>query len=58
MYMIRCIRGILSDKVVILVTHQIQYLEQCDTLLGLKDVRKQLLDHNILMFIGLCGSVW
>ena len=38
-YDYRCIRGILSDKVVILVTHQIQYLEQCDTILGLKEVR-------------------
>uniref|UniRef100_A0A1X7UA79 Uncharacterized protein n=1 Tax=Amphimedon queenslandica TaxID=400682 RepID=A0A1X7UA79_AMPQE len=33
----RCISGILSDKIVILVTHQLQYLEQCDTVLGLKE---------------------
>ena len=35
---IRCIRGLLSDKIVILVTHQIHYLDQCDTMLGLKEV--------------------
>ena len=34
----RCIRGLLSDKIVILVKHQIQYLDQCDTMLGLKEV--------------------
>ncbi|XP_019860381.1 PREDICTED: multidrug resistance-associated protein 4-like [Amphimedon queenslandica] len=33
----RCIRGILSDKIVILVTHQVQYLERCDAILGLKE---------------------
>ncbi|XP_019850009.1 PREDICTED: multidrug resistance-associated protein 4-like isoform X2 [Amphimedon queenslandica] len=33
----KCIRGILSDKIVILVTHQVQYLERCDAILGLKE---------------------
>ena len=35
---LRCIRGLLSDKIVILVTHQVQYLEQCDAILGLQEV--------------------
>ncbi|XP_019863205.1 PREDICTED: multidrug resistance-associated protein 4-like, partial [Amphimedon queenslandica] len=35
----RCICGILSDKIVILVTHQVQYLERCDAILGLNEGR-------------------
>ena len=34
----RCIRDLLSDKYVVLVTHQLQYLQQCDLVLGLKEV--------------------
>ncbi|XP_019852708.1 PREDICTED: multidrug resistance-associated protein 4-like isoform X2 [Amphimedon queenslandica] len=35
----KCICGLLSDKCVILVTHQIQYLKQCDAVLALKEVQ-------------------
>jgi len=31
-----CIRGYLKDKLVVLVTHQIQYLEDCEKILLLK----------------------
>lgn len=34
----RCIRGLLLDSCVVLVTHQLQYLRQCDQMLGLKKV--------------------
>lgn len=34
----RCICGLLSDRCVILVTHQVQYLSKCDAVLGLKEV--------------------
>ena len=34
----RCIRGVLSDKCVILVTHQLQYVQQCDGVIVLKEV--------------------
>ena len=34
----RCVRDLLSDKCVVLVTHQLQYLQQCDLVLGLKEV--------------------
>ena len=57
MYMIRCIRGILSDKAVILVTHQIQYLKQCDTVLGLKEVRNPIM-YSFYMFKGMHNIVW
>ena len=40
-YSLRCICGILSDKIVILVTHQVQYLERCDAILGLKEVSNE-----------------
>jgi ATP-binding cassette subfamily C (CFTR/MRP) protein 4 len=33
----KCIRGMLSEKCVILVTHQIQYLNQCDIILELRE---------------------
>jgi ATP-binding cassette, subfamily C (CFTR/MRP), member 4 len=32
-----CIRGCLKDKLVVLVTHQIQYLESCPKILLLKE---------------------
>ncbi len=35
---IRCIRGLLKDKLVILVTHQVHFALQGDKLLALKDV--------------------
>ncbi len=34
----RCLRGILKDKLVILVTHQVHFALQTDKLLALKDV--------------------
>ena len=35
----RCVRGLLSESsLVVLVTHQLQYIHQCDTVLGLKEV--------------------
>ena len=57
-YSFRCIRGILSDKIVILVTHQVQYLERCDAILGLKEVSciyhssnvVSMFIHNLLVF--------
>ena len=39
---LRCIRGLLSDKIIILVTHQVQYLEQCHATLGLQEVLRLL----------------
>jgi len=35
---IRCICGVLADKLVILVTHQLQYAEHVDRILILKEV--------------------
>ncbi len=37
-YSHRCIRGLLKDKIVILVTHQVQFALEADKLLGLKEV--------------------
>ena len=34
----RCIRGLLSDRLVVLVTHQVQFALQADKILALKDV--------------------
>ena len=36
----RCVRGILDNKLVVLVTHQIQYALQADKILLIKDVSK------------------
>ena len=33
-----CIRGLLGDRVVVLVTHQLQFALQADKILALKDV--------------------
>ena len=35
----QCIRGYLKDKAVVLVSHQLAYLAQCDTLLYLEEGR-------------------
>ena len=35
---IRCICGVLADKLVILVTHQLQYAEHANRILVLKEV--------------------
>ena len=34
----RCIRGLLGDHLVVLVTHQVQFALQADKILALKDV--------------------
>ena len=34
----RCIRGLLCNQCLVLVTHQLQYVQQCDTVLVLKEV--------------------
>ena len=41
----RCIRGLLCNQCVVLVTHQLQYVQQCDTVLVLKEV-----SHHISYF--------
>jgi len=33
----KCIRGVLKDKLVVLVTHQLQFLKQCEKILVLKN---------------------
>ena len=38
----RCIQGILRDRLVILVTHQVQFALQADKLLALKEVDAQI----------------
>ncbi|XP_064381882.1 ATP-binding cassette sub-family C member 4-like isoform X1 [Halichondria panicea] len=38
----RCIRGLLKDKIVILVTHQVQFALEADKLLGLKEGRIEM----------------
>ncbi|XP_019852693.1 PREDICTED: multidrug resistance-associated protein 4-like, partial [Amphimedon queenslandica] len=40
----KCICGLLSDKCVILVTHQTQYLKQCDAVLALKEGKVVMYD--------------
>ena len=34
----RCICGVLADKLVVLVTHQLQYAQHADSILVLKEV--------------------
>jgi ATP-binding cassette subfamily C (CFTR/MRP) protein 4 len=34
-----CIQGVLKTKLVILVTHQLQFLSQCDKILVIKDTK-------------------
>ena len=34
----RCICGVLADKLVVLVTHQLQYAQHVDSILVLKEV--------------------
>ena len=38
MIIIRCICGVLADKLVILVTHQLQYAQHANSILVLKEV--------------------
>ena len=38
MIIIRCICGVLADKLVILVTHQLQYARHANSILVLKEV--------------------
>ena len=35
---LRCIRGLLKKSIVVLVTHQVQFAEQADKILAMKDV--------------------
>lgn len=37
----KCIRGVLKDKLVVLVTHQLQFLKNCEKILVIKD-KKQM----------------
>ena len=37
-FITRCICGVLADKLVVLVTHQLQYAQHADTILVLKEV--------------------
>lgn len=34
----RCIRGVLANKCIVLVTHQLQYVEECTSVLALEEV--------------------
>ena len=43
----RCIRGLLADRLVVLVTHQVQFALQADKILALKDVSGQQNHHHI-----------
>ena len=44
MYHVRCIRGVLKDKLVVLVTHQLQFAEKADKILAIKEVCFYILD--------------
>ena len=35
----KCIKGVLKDKLVVLVTHQLQFLKSCEKILVIKDKR-------------------
>ena len=51
---IRCIKGHLCKlgKIVVLVTHQLQYVSECDTVLALKDVSNcHYININIIMLL-------
>lgn len=44
-----CIKEALADKLVILVTHQLQFLEQCENILVIKDGKQFALgDYNAI----------
>ena len=45
----RCIRGLLADRLVVLVTHQVQFALQADKILALKDVSGQLNHHHFTL---------
>ena len=38
----RCICGVLADKLVVLVTHQLQYAQHADSILVLREVYKSV----------------
>jgi len=55
----RCIRGLLGDRLVVLVTHQVQFALQADKILALKDVSVisycvPVNRSKILIMIGWC----
>ncbi len=56
-YSHRCIRGLLKDKIVILVTHQVQFALEADKLLGLKEVGYMQLIDLIWCVCTVTGSL-
>ena len=47
----RCIRGLLCSQCVVLVTHQLQYVQQCDTVLVLKEVSHHISHYTTIAAI-------
>ena len=49
----RCIKGHLrkQGKLVVLVTHQVQYVTECDTILALKNVRLMCMLYHVMLII-------
>jgi len=43
----RCICGVLADKLVVLVTHQLQYAQHADSILVLKQVYPMTIDMTV-----------
>ena len=56
--MFRCIRGLLHNRIVVLVTHQVQFALQADKILALKEVCCKGLSlmsmHHLAILIGMC----
>jgi len=53
----RCICGVLADKLVILVTHQLQYVQHADHILVLKEVCASMTkEFTMLLCIWYIGS--
>lgn len=45
-YYCSCVRGLLEERLVVLVTHQIQYALQADKILLIKQVCRPTLNHE------------
>ena len=63
MIIIRCICGVLADKLVILVTHQLQYAQHANSILVLKEVCCNVTElfvvlRLLLLFEGMCTRIW
>ena len=62
MIIIRCICGVLADKLVILVTHQLQYAQHANSILVLKEVCVYVTELfvvlRLLLFKGMCTRIW